>query len=813
MANYNDLKTGIDAVIKTNGRQEISGAALNTQLKNMIAELGAGYQYMGVATPATNPGTPDANVFYFASEAGTYTNFRGIVINEGEVCALVWNGTWTKQVTGAATADKLNQLGQKLKSNNIFSVTGFLIKMSDGDVSTNSNYKVTPLMLVDKANDVVYKGIYSLSNAVAAICFYDEDVKPIENGRYTQASGTLTISKSSIPANAKYFRCCNYIGGTGETIENGSMASVNATTAEAVISMTTLKNNIASSLGIFSIQGKLILQSSGELYNKADYSVTPLIALDKNNDLVYKGIYPLSNSIAAIAFYDENGSPIENSMITTQAGSVTVLKANIPNGAIYFRCCNYTSFINSATRIFNANFASTNARVASVEQNMLEKVEKSRFNTIVFKKKSAILKNDGYVKTSGEVIVVNTFKHSDYIPFNSNCELHVSGLGANSGIANVSFYDRNKTCITSASISNQSSVDLISGIPENTYYIRICSWTQYESGEFYFSVTSLYNILMDSVNPLSKLSILTLGDSITYRGTFQPYLSSLCGGLNKIDNKGVSGRKGWQMIYDNVNTDRLIGGQVLSAYNMILIGSFANDYCSTTELGTMSDSIGTRQKATLELSIGTLTAGNITISFGSDSFNIAIAATDSLQDVIGKIVATDFYNWDAIENNGNIVFERKVAAANVTISFNDNGVGITGNITNDVAGVAMANTFYAAWKTNLDYLTRTCPQMPIFVWGNMPIVYEYNLPYGSPNNIGVTMYQYADALREVCRKYGVTYIDLMYESGINENNYKLYYREGELPGAIHPNDTIGMQRMAYHFYSKMACFKDLLINN
>lgn len=113
MANYNNLKAGIDAVIKTNGRQEISGAALNAQLKNMIAELGAGYQYMGMATPATNPGTPDANVFYLASEAGTYTNFGGIVINENEVCALVWNGTWTKEVTGIATADQLSQLGQE----------------------------------------------------------------------------------------------------------------------------------------------------------------------------------------------------------------------------------------------------------------------------------------------------------------------------------------------------------------------------------------------------------------------------------------------------------------------------------------------------------------------------------------------------------------------------------------------------------------------------------------------------------------------------------------------------------------------------
>lgn len=136
MANYNNLKAGIDAVIKTNGRQEISGAALNTQLKNMITELGAGYQFMGVATPATNPDTPDANVFYLASEAGTYTNFGGIVINEGEVCALVWNGTWTKQVTGAATADKLNQLGQKVTA---FSGT-FSVNSEQNTLSISGGY-------------------------------------------------------------------------------------------------------------------------------------------------------------------------------------------------------------------------------------------------------------------------------------------------------------------------------------------------------------------------------------------------------------------------------------------------------------------------------------------------------------------------------------------------------------------------------------------------------------------------------------------------------------------------------------------------
>ena len=116
MANYNNLKAGIDAVIKTNGRQEISGAALNAQLKNMITELGAGYQFIGVATP-TNPGTaqtPDYKCFYLATTPGTYTYLGGLVVADGEVALLKYDSSWTKEVTGIASADKLNQLGQEI---------------------------------------------------------------------------------------------------------------------------------------------------------------------------------------------------------------------------------------------------------------------------------------------------------------------------------------------------------------------------------------------------------------------------------------------------------------------------------------------------------------------------------------------------------------------------------------------------------------------------------------------------------------------------------------------------------------------------
>ena len=94
MGNYTNLKSTIDTNIKTNGNEEITGAILNSVLNSMVTSLGAGYQYMGVATTSTNPGTPDAKVFYLAYTPGTYTNFSGIVVTG--LCVLKYDTAWSK---------------------------------------------------------------------------------------------------------------------------------------------------------------------------------------------------------------------------------------------------------------------------------------------------------------------------------------------------------------------------------------------------------------------------------------------------------------------------------------------------------------------------------------------------------------------------------------------------------------------------------------------------------------------------------------------------------------------------------------------
>ena len=114
MANYKSLKTTINANVKRNGNQEITGQILNSVLTAMVDTLGTGYSFAGVATPSTNPGTPDAKVFYIANGKGTYTDFGGLEVTEDEVVVLYWDSAWHKVATGIAREENLTNLEKEV---------------------------------------------------------------------------------------------------------------------------------------------------------------------------------------------------------------------------------------------------------------------------------------------------------------------------------------------------------------------------------------------------------------------------------------------------------------------------------------------------------------------------------------------------------------------------------------------------------------------------------------------------------------------------------------------------------------------------
>lgn len=90
---------------------------MQSVLLSMIGALGTKAQFAGVAVPGTNPGAPDGNVFYIATEKGTYANFGGITLDGGKLAVLVYDGTWKKQEvdTAGVFRDWLSQFGSNAR--------------------------------------------------------------------------------------------------------------------------------------------------------------------------------------------------------------------------------------------------------------------------------------------------------------------------------------------------------------------------------------------------------------------------------------------------------------------------------------------------------------------------------------------------------------------------------------------------------------------------------------------------------------------------------------------------------------------------
>ena len=169
MSNYNSLKATIDANIKQNGNQEITGQILNSVLNQMVTTLGTGYQFAGVATIATNPGTPDAKVFYIANGKGTYEKFGGLEVTEDDVVVFYYDTAWHKVSTGIASNQKLTELEGKVGQNPINDIvtwTGINAALNNASghpfaysgefrlsVSYNESYKIDTIYAID-ASDV-----------------------------------------------------------------------------------------------------------------------------------------------------------------------------------------------------------------------------------------------------------------------------------------------------------------------------------------------------------------------------------------------------------------------------------------------------------------------------------------------------------------------------------------------------------------------------------------------------------------------------------------------------------------------------------
>ena len=114
MARYNTLKAAITAAIKTNGQQQITGQSLQTQLLNMVTALGKYFQsYGGLVTPTDSFTAGDESVLFFATEAGTYTDFGGVTLDGKSLHILYYDGSWHDEDTAIPSGAILDEKADK----------------------------------------------------------------------------------------------------------------------------------------------------------------------------------------------------------------------------------------------------------------------------------------------------------------------------------------------------------------------------------------------------------------------------------------------------------------------------------------------------------------------------------------------------------------------------------------------------------------------------------------------------------------------------------------------------------------------------
>lgn len=163
MANYTQLLAAIKAAIKQNGTNDITGQLMQDTLVTIVSSVGRYALLAGVATPSTNPGTPDQNVYYLASQSGVYANFNGVIVQPNKLVALTnVSGEWEQIVIATFSGGGIIEIDPALDPNSTnpvenraiyaalqnFNIYEHQITLNDEEPSTPTPYATYTILML-----------------------------------------------------------------------------------------------------------------------------------------------------------------------------------------------------------------------------------------------------------------------------------------------------------------------------------------------------------------------------------------------------------------------------------------------------------------------------------------------------------------------------------------------------------------------------------------------------------------------------------------------------------------------------------------
>ena len=482
MGTYEELKAAIQQVIRTNGNNEITGALLQNALLSIVNVVGANATFAGIATPNTNPGTADQNVFYLATEAGTYVNFGGIEINMGEAVILSnKTGNWVKTTSGFATQQQLTDLEfDVIKRTNKaeYDVNDFeneLMINANGQIESNAYFRVLRKLFVLEGDVIETIGVVSDNAVACCIAAYD-------------ANGNFLSDKSVFKdmSNSKKYVVSEGVAylaiGTLLRIEDVKVSIPTAITFD------TLKKDIAkleSEIGLIydseytidDFEDNLMVDLQGNIVSNNYIRVLKNVPVSEGDVVETIGVL-IDNAVACcIAAYDANGNFLSDKSIFKDTSERK--QYVVPEGVAYL------SF-STLLRIENVNVAVNKSTFFTTLRDEIKTLS-SGLNGLKVLNYEDFTEKETFIESNGKEVFNSEYITTDFILIQGIKKLSVVGVMGNKYGGGIVFYDKWRNFIsqlydktTNVREISEYNVNL-EEIPNNAWYIKVQGRKGYEN--------------------------------------------------------------------------------------------------------------------------------------------------------------------------------------------------------------------------------------------------------------------------------------------------------------------------------------------
>lgn len=613
MANYATLKAAVQSVVKSNGNKEITGPNMQSTLISIINELGAGYQFMGVATPSTSPGTPDYNVAYIGG-AGTYNNFGSstLTVPVGAVGVFRYNGSWSfttirlfEGIDNQPTMNSNNLLksGGMYKTlssyallNNIFNSDNFVDNyyiQPNGTIAASALYALYKFQITES-------GSYLLSTqgnpSHVNLCKYTDNTYSTTDAIIYNTKSTNVLVGLELQA-GYYALCYNKSSGDYNNFIVKNWGQITDLIAGQKVNINAEGNLFdAHAAGI--TVGKYLL-SNGSMGDNQAYSISDYIKIKPSQQyhLSADGDTPATRSSAAVMQYYTKGMIYISSLDILVNTTFTT-----PATAEYLRF----SFANDKTDIslrewdYRGDYHTYNPISGYINEKADVRLGVNLFNSNVYA-------NNCYIANTGDIIRNNTlYNVSGFIPVKGGTQYHLSAkddTAVGSATVQIAYYDENHTYLSCEAVTLKTYTT-----PASAKYIRF-SYNK-TSEEVMFEEGSIRN----RYYPYSQIGgyiepVYETLDALMFRNEIK-YFPVLYGSYITVDGAISTGISSYRVVkFELAETDEYIVACAGSA-NSVLV-KYTDDTYSTAE-----KNYGTVRKDFVY--IGTLQQGYYALSWNVD---------------------------------------------------------------------------------------------------------------------------------------------------------------------------------------------------